>query len=90
MGVIFRSIDRLFRVFFLLLIKIYQYAISPLLGSNCRFYPTCSSYTKEAVELHGGLKGGWLGLRRILKCHPYNEGGVDLVPPIENTQDDKD
>mgnify|MGYP000417128534 CR=1 FL=1 len=89
MGVIFRSIDRLFSVFFLLLIKIYQYAISPLLGSNCRFYPTCSSYTKEAVELHGGLKGGWLGLRRILKCHPYNEGGVDLVPPIENAQEDK-
>jgi len=86
MGVIFRSIDRLFKVFFLLLIKIYQYAISPLLGSNCRFYPTCSSYTKEAVELHGGLKGGWLGLRRILKCHPYNEGGVDLVPPVENAK----
>jgi len=89
MSVIFRSIDRLFKVFFLLLIKVYQYTISPLLGSNCRFYPTCSSYTKEAVELHGGLKGGWLGLRRILKCHPYNDGGVDLVPPVEDAKKDK-
>ncbi|MCJ8298963.1 MAG: membrane protein insertion efficiency factor YidD [Pseudomonadales bacterium] len=64
----------------LLLIKIYQYGISPLLGNNCRFYPSCSSYTKEAIEQHGPLKGMALGGRRILKCHPYHEGGVDLVP----------
>ncbi|NQZ32813.1 MAG: membrane protein insertion efficiency factor YidD [Oceanospirillaceae bacterium] len=73
-------LDRLFQGLFLLLIKIYQYGISPLLGSNCRFYPTCSSYSKEAIEKHGAAKGLYLGLRRILKCHPYHEGGIDLVP----------
>ncbi|MEH6443327.1 MAG: membrane protein insertion efficiency factor YidD [Oceanospirillaceae bacterium] len=65
---------------FLLLIKIYQYVISPMLGNNCRFYPTCSSYTKEAIEIHGPFKGLWLGCKRIVKCHPYHDGGVDLVP----------
>ncbi|MFT5708385.1 MAG: putative membrane protein insertion efficiency factor [Oceanospirillaceae bacterium] len=65
---------------FLLLIKVYQYAISPMLGNNCRFYPTCSSYTKEAIEIHGPFKGVWLAVKRIVKCHPYHDGGVDLVP----------
>ncbi|MDQ6619468.1 MAG: membrane protein insertion efficiency factor YidD [Pseudomonadota bacterium] len=64
----------------LALIRAYQFALRPLLGSNCRFYPTCSEYTREAVERHGALAGTWLGLRRIVKCHPYHPGGVDLVP----------
>jgi putative membrane protein insertion efficiency factor len=69
-------------------IKIYQIAISPFLGSNCRFYPTCSSYTKEAIEVHGPFKGGFLGLKRISKCHPYHDGGVDLVPDgLESKQE---
>lgn len=51
-----------------------------MLGNNCRFYPTCSSYTKEAIEVHGPIKGVGLGVRRIVKCHPYHDGGVDLVP----------
>ena len=76
------SLSKLLKSFMLLLIKIYQYAISPLLGNNCRFYPSCSSYTQEAIELHGPLKGIMLGGRRILKCHPYHEGGVDLVPEL--------
>lgn len=64
-----------------LLIRGYQLLISPLLGSNCRFYPSCSSYTLEAIERHGPLKGSWLGLKRILRCHPFSAGGVDPVPP---------
>lgn len=63
------------------LIRAYQYAISPLLGNNCRFYPSCSHYMLEAIEIHGLLKGIGLGTRRILKCHPWHDGGIDLVPP---------
>ncbi len=64
----------------LFLIKVYQRLISPLLGSNCRFYPTCSQYTFIAIERFGAIKGSWLGLKRIFKCHPFHEGGVDMVP----------
>ncbi|MEM5530392.1 membrane protein insertion efficiency factor YidD [Gammaproteobacteria bacterium AS21] len=73
--------------FFLLLIKIYQYGISPMMVSNCRFYPTCSSYTKQAIEQHGPFFGVYLGVKRILKCHPYHEGGVDLVPATQKEKD---
>jgi uncharacterized protein len=66
--------------FVLLLIRFYQHWISPLLGSNCRFYPTCSHYTYEAIERYGVRKGGILGLRRIARCHPWNPGGFDPVP----------
>jgi uncharacterized protein len=69
------------------LIKIYQYGISPFLGGNCRFYPTCSEYALEAIEIHGALKGSWLAIKRILRCHPYNEGGCDPVP-VKNERDD--
>jgi putative membrane protein insertion efficiency factor len=62
------------------LIKTYQVLISPLIGSNCRFLPTCSAYTYEAVKLHGIFKGLNLGFKRISKCHPWNEGGYDPVP----------
>ena len=58
----------------------YQYAVSPLLGTNCRFYPTCSDYAREAIERHGALKGAWLALRRVMRCHPYHPGGFDPVP----------
>ncbi|WP_432474326.1 membrane protein insertion efficiency factor YidD [Amphritea sp. HPY] len=65
---------------FIFLVKVYQYLVSPFLGPNCRFYPTCSAYTIEAIEQHGIFKGSWLGIRRIGRCHPYNPGGFDPVP----------
>jgi len=64
-------------------IKGYQLFISPMLGSNCRFDPTCSSYASIAINRFGVIKGSWLASRRILKCHPLNEGGEDPVPPLD-------
>jgi len=64
----------------LLLLRSYQYAVRPLLGANCRFYPSCSDYAKEAIERHGALRGLWLSVRRVAKCHPYHPGGFDPVP----------
>jgi hypothetical protein len=61
-------------------IRVYQHVLSPLLGSNCRFYPTCSHYTYEAIAKYGVIKGGWMGLRRIGRCHPWHAGGFDPVP----------
>lgn len=71
----------------LLAIRAYQYAISPLLGNHCRFHPSCSCYTHEAIQKHGVVKGTWLGVRRIAKCHPWHEGGYDPVP--NNTNKDR-
>ncbi|WP_176670515.1 membrane protein insertion efficiency factor YidD [Mannheimia granulomatis] len=67
----------------LLLIPIYfyRYAISPLIGPRCRFYPTCSTYAVEAIKIHGAIKGGYLSFKRILRCNPMSEGGEDPVPP---------
>ena len=64
----------------LALIRIYKYAISPLFGRRCRFFPSCSEYTAEAVEKFGACKGVYLGLKRISRCHPWNPGGFDPVP----------
>lgn len=64
----------------LYLIKLYQAVISPLLGPRCRFYPTCSQYASEAIHTHGVIKGWKLLFRRILKCHPFHSGGIDMVP----------
>jgi putative membrane protein insertion efficiency factor len=66
--------------FFVALIRIYQLVISPLLGSNCRFTPTCSQYGVEAIKKHGPFKGGWLTLKRIGRCHPWGKHGHDPVP----------
>ncbi|RNF73939.1 membrane protein insertion efficiency factor YidD [Marinomonas rhizomae] len=65
---------------FILLVKGYQFLISPLLGNNCRFYPSCSQYMIQAIERFGIFKGVFLGLRRLSKCHPWHEGGMDPVP----------
>lgn len=62
------------------LINVYRWFISPLLGPNCRFYPTCSCYAQEAIQSHGALRGSWLAARRIGRCHPWNPGGFDPVP----------
>lgn len=66
-------------------IRFYRYLISPLLGDCCRFYPSCSHYGEEAFARHGVLKGGWLTLKRISKCHPFHPGGIDWVPDSKNT-----
>lgn len=63
-----------------LVIVVYQKTLSPFLGPNCRFYPSCSQYAKEAVLKHGVVRGVSLGIRRIVRCNPWNPGGVDLVP----------
>lgn len=62
------------------IIKLYQSIVSPLLGSNCRFYPSCSNYALEAIKKHGNIKGYWLSIKRILKCQPFHQGGIDQVP----------
>ena len=62
------------------LIRAYQLAISPMLGNRCRFFPSCSEYAMEAVEKHGPLRGLWLGMRRVGRCHPWHPGGYDPVP----------
>ena len=68
------------RKIFLGLIRGYQLAISPMLGPRCRFYPSCSCYAHTAIERYGALRGTWLGLRRLLRCHPFHKGGYDPVP----------
>lgn len=62
-------------------VRAYRLVFSPWVGHNCRYDPTCSAYALEALRVHGGLKGGWLALRRILRCHPWGGMGVDDVPP---------
>lgn len=62
------------------LIQVYRYCLSPLLGPHCRYYPSCSRYAQEALQQHGVLRGGWLATKRISRCHPWHEGGVDPVP----------
>jgi len=64
----------------ILLIRGYQLALSPALPSRCRFFPSCSHYTLEAVRRYGAVKGSWLGARRLIRCHPWNPGGFDPVP----------
>ena len=72
------------RVILTILIRIYQWTISPMLGPACRFYPTCSHYTLEAIERHGALRGTWMGIRRIGRCHPWHAGGFDPVPHLHD------
>lgn len=68
------------KTFVLVLIRFYQRFISPLLGSNCRYYPTCSHYMAEAIEKYGVSQGGVMGIKRIMRCHPWHKGGFDPVP----------
>ncbi|MDQ6611116.1 MAG: membrane protein insertion efficiency factor YidD [Gemmatimonadota bacterium] len=61
-------------------VRAYQVVLSPIFGGSCRYYPSCSTYAIEALERHGALRGGWLALRRIGRCHPFRPGGFDPVP----------
>ena len=63
-----------------LVLRGYQYVLRPMMGSHCRFYPSCSDYAMQAIERHGSLRGTWLTVRRIGRCHPYHPGGFDPVP----------
>jgi hypothetical protein len=69
------------RAVLLLLIDGYRLLLSPFFGRQCRFYPTCSAYAREAIDVHGSFKGTWLAIRRILRCGPWHSGGMDPVPP---------
>ena len=69
-------------------IKVYRYAISPLMANHCRFQPSCSSYAIQAIETHGAIKGSYLAIHRLLRCHPFNSGGFDPVP--KKTTDNND
>ncbi len=66
------------------LLKAYRFAISPLYGQVCRYHPTCSAYALEAVQTHGAMRGTWLAMRRVARCHPWAAGGLDPVPPPKN------
>jgi uncharacterized protein len=65
-----------------LLLRLYRLVVSPMYGETCRFYPSCSAYALEAFDRHGVFRGAWLTVRRLLRCHPWNPGGVDPVPPV--------
>lgn len=68
------------------LIRCYQICISPFMASHCRFHPTCSEYAQQAIAEHGALRGSLLALKRLGKCHPWHEGGVDPVPPCSHSK----
>lgn len=72
--------SKIFGHIFIFLIRLYQYTISPFLGANCRYMPTCSVYAIKAIKTHGSLKGSYLAIKRILSCHPWGGHGYDPVP----------
>jgi putative membrane protein insertion efficiency factor len=74
-------LSRPFQLLFLGIIRVYQWTLSPVIGRQCRFHPTCSRYGYEAIQVYGPWRGGWMALRRIGRCNPLNPGGYDPVPP---------
>lgn len=69
------------------LLRAYRYVLSPMLGNRCRFHPSCSTYTEEAMARFGVLRGAWLGIKRIGRCHPFHPGGLDPVPGSKEPQE---
>ena len=80
-----RLVSRLPAVVLIGIFRVWQVLASPTYGQTCRFYPSCSAYGVDAVRAHGALRGGWLTVRRIARCHPWNPGGYDPVPPTGRT-----
>lgn len=83
-----RTLSRLFAWPLQGLVWLYRTLFSPLIGANCRFEPSCSAYAQEALQIHGGFKGGWLMLRRIGRCHPWGGSGYDPVPVDDKGHDE--
>ena len=73
----------------IVLLTVYRRIVSPLYGQVCRFFPSCSAYALEAVTVHGAVKGSWLAARRLVRCHPWNSGGIDAVPTPAHTHWDE-
>jgi putative membrane protein insertion efficiency factor len=84
---IVKQISAVFSWVLIKLVRLYQLTLSPFLGQNCRHYPTCSNYTIEAIREWGPIKGVWLGMKRILKCHPWGTSGYDPVPKKKENAD---
>jgi uncharacterized protein len=80
------AINSIFQKCFLQLIKAYQFALSPLFGQHCRFYPSCSQYMIDAISQYGVIRGFWLGCKRLLRCQPLCEGGVDPVVLVKENK----
>lgn len=80
----FAIVDRCLALLMIGIIAVYRRTLAYFIGGQCRFYPSCSCYAQEALHLHGLHRGLWLTGRRLLRCHPYHPGGVDLVPPVRN------
>lgn len=78
------SRDRVMQALLLGLIRLYQLTLSPWLGRQCRYEPTCSHYATEAIERHGVRRGAWLALKRLGRCHPWGRSGYDPVPAVDN------
>lgn len=75
------------RTLLIALVKGYRWLLSPLIGPTCRFYPSCSAYSLEALQRYGAIRGSWLTLRRLSHCHPWNDGGFDPVPDVHSRTD---
>jgi putative membrane protein insertion efficiency factor len=80
------SVSKFFTYLLLAPIQLYRWCITPVLGSRCRFYPSCSKYAQTAIKCHGPVKGSGLAIKRICRCHPYSQGGIDFVPGSEEEQ----
>ena len=76
------------QLIFMAIVRLYQLLLSPILGPRCRFQPTCSTYALDAIKLHGGLRGGWMAIKRIIRCHPWGGHGYDPVPDMKMTDAD--